>query len=168
MNYKTLKSNEQRLLYEPCHIWHPKPYLKVANCSCKELHVVCSRVPKSVSDRGLNQQAKAFLKELLYLRFSKSFKELLESTKYLIYNRCLCEFTRNLTQSLWTGTNLGKCEQGRFNSEKYSELCWTSKTQCFAILDNGLLAVNYFPKTFHLTCSIGFWIRLCNCNFTSY
>ena len=47
-----------------------------------------------------------------------------------------------------------------YGSEAYSECCQTSKIQRFAKIVNGLLAVNYFYKTFHLRCLIGFWIRL--------
>ena len=58
--------------------------------NCKELYVMCGRVPGFPSDKGLSQQPAAFLKNrLLHFRFGKSQpanllkNELLQS----LYNR---------------------------------------------------------------------------------
>ena len=54
------------------------------------------------------------------------------------------------------------------NPKAYSELCKTSKMDCFPKIFNGwksLKAVNYSCKAFHFRFLTEFWIRLCNLQF---
>ena len=63
----------------------------------------CDKVLSFAPDKRLNWQTEALVKnELLHFtssRFSKSFKELKEAIYYILYNRCLREFTHNLAKS---------------------------------------------------------------------